>query len=505
MIDNHVKSKYVKQRKYSDKENREARSNKFMFMNTFILFVISLCLGTYKPLGDQIPQLWRAVAPVSVVFIIILVICYKLFGSRVMFRRVGLVESMILYTILIFGSGNTMLRMCIIPSLVCAVLYLDITNLRFSCIVVGGINIIYEVFEVYSGMQANMLVFELSVLTLICINIYLVGKILKRFDHDTRHMLMDEQEYQKHILDQILDVSSVVTEESAQVTEIIDELKDSTINVHKSLQEIAISTQVTAENVGEQTTATQDIQNLIKSTANSTNHMVGVVQNSAKLVKENLNKMNEIRGGSERINVTSEQVTKTMNELLENMQGVRQVTDTIYNISNQTNLLALNASIESARAGEAGRGFAVVADEIRMLSEQTRKSTSDIASILETLNEKAKTASEVTQMSMEETKHQSVLIEDATNGYQKISNDVNSLEEQISNINEMVKQVVAANNSIIENISTLSATSEEVTASTQSAESVSEVNVDRADEMKALIEKLAQSITELEKYQKEAK
>ncbi len=99
------------------------------------------------------------------------------------------------------------------------------------------------------------------------------------------------------------------------------------------------------------------------------------------------------------ISSTVDDIGVRANESSEKMGSLRAVSDSIANfvsvitnISDQTNLLALNAAIEAAPAGDQGRGFAVVADEVRSLAQNTGNATSEIGSLIDTIDSDSATA-----------------------------------------------------------------------------------------------------------------
>ncbi|WP_108669270.1 globin-coupled sensor protein [Peribacillus acanthi] len=109
-------------------------------------------------------------------------------------------------------------------------------------------------------------------------------------------------------------------------------------------------------------------------------------RHSQSLAEEGQQRMRKLTDKIHSISQNTNNVEKNISALNDSLKQITEFVGLVQGIADQTNLLSLNSAIEAARAGEHGRGFAVVADEVRKLADQTKKSITEIYSIVNTSN-----------------------------------------------------------------------------------------------------------------------
>ncbi len=130
----------------------------------------------------------------------------------------------------------------------------------------------------------------------------------------------------------------------------------------------------------------------------------------------------------------SDLLKKHMDEVNEASVKISEASTFVQQVAKRTNILGLNASIEAAKAGHFGRGFNVVAENVRELSEDTKRSANEIASLIETISQNISNTVKTVIEEMEEAR---MISENTASGTEEANA---ATTEQVSMLSEISEQ-----------------------------------------------------------------
>ncbi|EES50714.1 methyl-accepting chemotaxis protein [Clostridium botulinum] len=280
---------------------------------------------------------------------------------------------------------------------------------------------------------------------------------------------------------------STTAEVSEQISVASNEVANKATREVETMNNIQSFMQIGEQGLDEVTSAVEIMSELSSSTKD-------VVLQGASKVDDLSREMTKVKD-----NIIS--TVTLINNLNEENLKIVKIIDTVSEIAGQTNLLALNASIEAARAGEHGKGFAVVADEVKKLAENSKESTNQIISILNSISERTNAVSDEIvkeKKSIEICNEHTNIVKDL---FKNINNNTGDVLDHSENVSQQIKGLVTVFaktstevDSISENVETTASAMEEISAN------ISELNnnIDGISNTYKNIDELSTKLSEIQ-------
>jgi methyl-accepting chemotaxis protein len=336
--------------------------------------------------------------------------------------------------------------------------------------IVGILGNIFSIFFLDKGKEKDVDI----VYTKIKNKDLLVDNIVKKLEKENEKLYYLFDEFTKVIRDfrtsieEMTNLSKVVKQTANESSLLSQNL----IDINNFIVEGAQKQAMDAENV------TKDLTEL----SNSFDRMF----NNINEIEDEINKLKEKSNkGISNISVSmkeSEEMQTAFSKAIQTEQALKNSVDNAYKIissidslAERINLVSLNAAIEAARAGEAGRGFSVVAQEIRDLAEQSNNLVQEIGETLKLINEKVDSTIELINHLDERANSQLEANSEVYDTFKDIYFSIADSITKLSALKDSVSELADIKDSVINSITNIASLSQEFAASTQEAQSISEM------------------------------
>lgn len=361
----------------------------------------------------------------------------------------------------------------------------------------------------------------LMVVTLIVLFTNHLAKLTRHVNQMTERMAQGDFTYSLKVKsnDEFGQMAASLNETSRTLSGMIREVRDHTIHVASTSEQLAASADQTSKTSEEITLTIQQVasgaaaqQRGTQENARALEELAAGIQriaeSSSTLHESTLNTSVKAQSGNQTIQLAVQEMNKVdtmftgtasiMEQLSRRSEEIGQIINVITEISSQTNLLSLNASIEAARAGEHGRGFAVVASEIRSLAEQSKQSADQVREIILKIQTETAAAAASVQSGALTVKSGTSRVEEAGHAFTGIFTEIQQNVLHLQEVSAVAEEMSASSEQISATVESMASIAGEASDGSQSVAAASEEQLASMEEVAASAQFLGTMMQELQ-------
>lgn len=269
-----------------------------------------------------------------------------------------------------------------------------------------------------------------------------------------------------------------------------------------SMGNVAEKAQGQAKLMGDTMSRIDEVKNRIENITNSIEEVEKSVEKTVHATATGVQHLDDyyhqVNIISDNLNSTSEYIKKLNSDIAQ----IDQIGKFIIKTSEQLKLLGLNASVEAAKAGESGKGFAVVAHEMNSLSTATKKSISQINTILENIGFSSAFVSNSIDSCIESYGISKDIFKSIKESFDIINNSASVLELDMKKVYNDVSLINTSTHEINQKSLLLHKASGEISNKTLEVAAVTQEGLSELQEINAYTSTLQTMLTGIEKLVK---
>lgn len=247
----------------------------------------------------------------------------------------------------------------------------------------------------------------------------------------------------------IIGIFRMIGRISHDIKEGVSVLGTSAAEIQTTIAEVATGAAETATAISETTTTVEEIRQTSIVSGQKAKNLLESSQKASDAGEQGLDSSAMMVEAMRKIDSQMKVIHSTITKLAEQNRSIGEITSTVADIADQSNLLAVNAAIEAAKAGEHGRGFSVVAQEIRSLSEQSKKSTTQVKDILNEIQKSVSQAVEVINLGTKTVEEGSKIVMDDRIIVETLIDSISEAAEAAIQIKSSSQQQIAGMDQIV--------------------------------------------------------